>query len=114
MRIFFRLYLRVLSLLGAIYPIQHAMPAMSARADSAVVQSTSERNFSEADKAASAYGEMYRGAGICMVILGALIVVCAVAPLALEVDHTSVRWWGLGELSGLRVSGRFVPSQTRS
>ena len=96
MRTFFRLYMRALTLIGAIYPMQHAMPAL---VEAPPVPSPTERNFFEADQAASTYGEIYRGAGICMVVLGALIVLCAVAPLALESDHASVRWWGLGEVA---------------
>ncbi len=95
MKVFFSLYMAALSSLGAI--VHRRSHATAPQNQGARVASS--RTFEEADQDAKALGDLYRGAGIGMVGLGALIVLCAVAPLALEVDHGVALWWGVAEIS---------------
>ena len=91
MRIFFQLYLRTLSWVGA-----HTHLPQSGAAS---IVPVSVSSFERADEQARTLGERYRGAGILIAALGMLIVLCAVAPLALEAEHLAARWWGLAEVA---------------
>lgn len=100
MRRSFTLYMRVLAALGGPEHAQasHGLGDADATAQPQPQPQPGAADFAQADERARVLGEQYRGAGIVMVGLGTLIVLCAVAPHALASGHGSAWLWGLAEL----------------
>jgi hypothetical protein len=96
MKVFFSLYMGALAKLGAIGHV-HGLPVVASQTP--ITPARSPRRFEEVDRVAKVLGDLYRGSGICMVGLGALIVLCAVAPLALESEHHAALQWGVAEVT---------------
>lgn len=95
MKVFFSLYMGAMSALGS---IGYSHAPHSAVSPPPQIPTQLPQRFDEVDHEAKALGDLYRGAGICVVGLGALIVLCAIAPHALESDHHGAQLWGVAEV----------------